>query len=84
MADVSVGSLYQYFPSREALVVAVIERHRQEIMRAVRDELVEALSHPFEQGVRSLVAAAIKAHSIDPKLHRVLAEQFLALASWRR
>ena len=39
-AGVSVGSLYQYFPSKEALV-----------------------------------AVAIQAHRIDPKLHRVLAEQ---------
>ena len=35
VAGVSVGSLYQYFPSKEALVVAVGERHRQEIARHV-------------------------------------------------
>ena len=29
-AGVSVGSLYQYFPSKEALVVAVMERHSSE------------------------------------------------------
>ena len=38
---VSVGSLYQYFPSKEALVAAVIERHQQEIMQMVRGELAE-------------------------------------------
>ena len=43
VAGVSVGSLYQYFPSKEALVAAVIERHNQEIMQAVRGELAEAL-----------------------------------------
>ncbi|NUR10624.1 MAG: helix-turn-helix transcriptional regulator, partial [Bradyrhizobium sp.] len=32
MAGVSVGSLYQYFPSKEALVAAVIDRHNEEIM----------------------------------------------------
>jgi AcrR family transcriptional regulator len=72
---VSVGSLYQYFPSKEALVVAVIERHRQEIMQTVRGELAEAANQPIEQGVRTLVAVAVKSHRIDPKLHRVLAEQ---------
>ena len=30
VAGVSVGSLYQYFPSKEALVAAVAERHQQE------------------------------------------------------
>jgi AcrR family transcriptional regulator len=75
VAGVSVGSLYQYFPSKEALVAAVIERHRQEITRAVRGELSTAAKQPLAQGVRTLVAAAVKAHRIDPKLHRVLAEQ---------
>ena len=30
-AGVSIGSLYQYFPSKEALVAAVIDHHTQEI-----------------------------------------------------
>jgi AcrR family transcriptional regulator len=75
VAGVSVGSLYQYFPSKEALVAAVIERHRQQIEQAVRGELAEAANQPIKQGVRTLVAMAVKAHRIDPKLHRVLAEQ---------
>ncbi len=75
VAGVSVGSLYQYFPSKEALVAAVVERHSREIAQAVRSDLAEAVTQPIEQGVRTLVAAAVKAHRIDPKLHRVLAEQ---------
>ena len=75
VAGVSVGSLYQYFPGKEALVAAVIERHQQEIMQTVRGELAEIVTLPLEQGVRRLVAAAVKAHRVDPKLHRVLAEQ---------
>jgi AcrR family transcriptional regulator len=75
VAGVSIGSLYQYFPSKEALVAAVIERHNQEIMRLVRSELAEIVTQPLQQGVRSLVAVAVKAHRIDPALHRVLAEQ---------
>jgi AcrR family transcriptional regulator len=75
VAGVSVGSLYQYFPSKEALVVAVIERHQQQIMQTVRGELAGVLDQPVEKAVRKLVAAAVKAHRVDPKLHRVLAEQ---------
>jgi AcrR family transcriptional regulator len=74
-AGVSVGSLYQYFPGKEALVVAVIERHHKQIMQVARDALVEARALPVAQGVRKLVAAAVEAHRVDPKLHRVLAEQ---------
>jgi len=75
VAGVSVGSLYQYFPGKEALVAAVIERHRQQIMQTVRGELALAASQPIKRGVRTLVAVAVKAHRVDPKLHRVLAEQ---------
>lgn len=75
VAGVSVGSLYQYFPSKESLVAAVIDRHRQAIMQTVRGELADAMSQPVEQAVRTLVAVAVKAHRVDPRLHRVLAEQ---------
>src|SRR6202020_3583519 len=54
VAGVSVGSLYQYFPGKEALVVAVIERHNQEIMQTVRGELADVASQPLKQGVRKL------------------------------
>jgi AcrR family transcriptional regulator len=75
VAGESVGSLYQYYPGKEALVAAVIDRHNQDIMRVVRAALAEVASQPVEKAVRTLVAIAIEAHRIDPKLHRVLAEQ---------
>jgi AcrR family transcriptional regulator len=75
VAGVSVGSLYQYFPSKEALVAAVMDRHRQEIAQTVRDELAEVLTQPVEKAMRKLVAVGVKAHRVDPKLHCVLAEQ---------
>jgi AcrR family transcriptional regulator len=74
-AGVSIGSLYQYYPGKEALVVAVIERHNADLTRVVRGALADAAGEPLDIGVRKLVAAAIAAHRVDPKLHRVLAEQ---------
>jgi len=75
VAGVSVGSLYQYFPGKEALVAAVIDRHNQDLMRVVRTTLAEVAALPIERAVRRMVATAIEAHRIDPKLHRILAEQ---------
>jgi AcrR family transcriptional regulator len=74
-AGVSVGSLYQYFPGKDALVAAVIDRHREQIRQVARDVLAKAAAQPFKQAVRSIVVAGIEAHRVDPKLHRVLAEQ---------
>jgi len=74
-AGVSVGSLYQYFPCKEALVAAVMERHNRQLMQVVRNALAEVAALPMQEAVRKLLAAAIEAHRIDPQLHRVLAEQ---------
>ena len=74
-AGVSIGSLYQYFPSKEALVAAVIDRHNRDLMQMARGVLAEVAALPVEQAVRRLVTVAIEAHRLDPRLHRVLAEQ---------
>lgn len=74
-AGVSIGSLYQYYPGKEALVVAVIDRHNRELMAVVREALADVAALPVADAVRRLVAVAIAAHRIDPRLHRVIAEQ---------
>jgi AcrR family transcriptional regulator len=74
-AGVSVGSLYQYFPSKEALVLAVAERHNREIMQVVSGALDELVSLPLESAVRRLVGVAVDGHRVAPKLHRVLTEE---------
>jgi AcrR family transcriptional regulator len=75
VAGVSVGSLYQYFPGKEALVVAVAERHNRAIMDVIGSALKEIQSLSINDAVRMLVEVAVQAHRIDPDLHRVLAEQ---------
>ncbi len=75
VAGVGIGSLYQYFPSKEALVAAVIDRHTQEISEVTRNALVKAAARPIEVAARELVSVAIDGHRVNPKLHSVLAEQ---------
>ena len=74
-AGVSIGSLYQYFPGKEALVAAVIERHNHDLMQVVRQAMAEVEREPIGVGIDCLVAAAIEAHGVHPALHRILAEQ---------
>ncbi len=53
-AGVSIGSLYQYFPSKEALVAAVIERHTQALSQAVSNALLKVAATPDrDRGART-------------------------------
>lgn len=75
VAGASIGSLYQYFPSKEALVAAVIDRHTQQVSQLTRDALVKVAARPIEVAAREFVSLAIDAHRVNPKLHGVLSEQ---------
>jgi AcrR family transcriptional regulator len=75
VAGVSIGSLYQYFPSKEALVAAVIDRHTEQVSQLTRDALVKVAARPIEVAAREFVSIAIDAHRVNPRLHAVLSEQ---------
>lgn len=74
-AGVSIGTVYQYFPSKEALVAAVIDRHQDEISTIVKKKWHEVNAESVPEATAKMVEVAILAHGIDPELHRVLEEQ---------
>jgi AcrR family transcriptional regulator len=76
-AGVSVGSLYQYFPSKDAIAVELLRRYREGLIELVGTRL-SAMSHAtFESVVHTLLTALLRAEGINPALHRVLIEQVL-------
>jgi len=72
-AGVSVGSLYQYFPSKEALAAALIDRHMTETEALLRVP-EDAMDRPLPELARMLVRGMLRAHAVHPKLHQVLME----------
>jgi AcrR family transcriptional regulator len=74
-AGVSVGTIYQYFDSKEALVAAIIERHIAKISALAMSELAHTVDAPFEEGARRMIRALIAAQRVDPALHRAVLEQ---------
>jgi AcrR family transcriptional regulator len=74
-AGVSIGSLYQYFPSKEALVAALVERHIEHMSEALQAEMATLADAPLALTVRRMVTLMLDAHAIEPELHRVLNEQ---------
>lgn len=74
-AGISIGSLYQYFPNKAAMVGALIEKHVEEMTSLVLGELTRVASLPMPQAIRRTVELMIRAHAVQPELHRVLTEQ---------
>lgn len=78
-AGVSVGTLYEWFPGKEALVAALVDRHldRAEALLAERAAAMarSALGEPPIVMARALATVMVELHEDDPLLHRVLTEE---------
>jgi AcrR family transcriptional regulator len=75
LAGVSIGSLYQYFPNKESLMVALMEQHCHEIAEIVESKLDCLFDTPPEIAIPELVKAVVAVHKINPRLHQVLSEE---------
>ncbi|HXK12539.1 MAG TPA: TetR/AcrR family transcriptional regulator [Vicinamibacteria bacterium] len=77
-AGVSIGSLYQYFPNRAAILVCLLERHIREMQPVVAKGLEELADpdRPFEDALRESLLRFVAAHDHHgPRLQQVLSEE---------
>jgi AcrR family transcriptional regulator len=75
-----VGSLYQYYPSKEAIIVRLAERHIGYALDLLARVVRELSNAPVEAAVQTYVRAMLQAHAVEPELHRVLTEQIPRIA----
>lgn len=76
-AGVSVGSVYQYFPNKEALVLAVAQRHADEMVALFARTAIAFAGAPIEAAVPAFVRGMLDAHRVAPELHVALVHQVL-------
>lgn len=74
-AGVSIGSLYQYYPNKEAVVAALIERHHAQCLEVFIRHISEAVEAPLRVGIRRVIEGMVAAYRVSPRLHRVLIAQ---------
>lgn len=70
-ARVSIGSLYQYFPNKDAILAELLTRHLapQHDVPGPEDR-----TRPLADVVRDMVRAAVDHHREDPRLLRLMIE----------
>src|SRR5262245_9975481 len=77
-AGVSIGTLYEYFPNKEAILIAMARKRLAEDERLVRQALAAAEA---EQGVslaRKAIHAMVALHGDRPKVRRAVMAVHLA------
>jgi AcrR family transcriptional regulator len=76
VAGVSVGTLYQYFPSKESLVAELIDRGADEMMGVLVTHLSALAGKPIEVVVPSVVREVFSHFAKNAQLNRILFEQW--------
>jgi AcrR family transcriptional regulator len=71
VAGVSVGSIYQYFPSKDALIARLIEQEQTRLLLAVQQAQASG-SHDLPSALRALVQVAVAHQWNNPVFAAVL------------
>jgi AcrR family transcriptional regulator len=76
-AGVSVGTLYQYYPSKEAIAVALLERHITDTSRRLKEWVghMVAEQHGLGAAIEDYVEGMLDTHSGRPRLQHMLLEE---------
>ncbi|MEV0296458.1 TetR/AcrR family transcriptional regulator [Nocardia sp. NPDC050710] len=74
-AEISIGSLYQYFPNKDAVLRALMDAHVDAGADLLGKRLSDGLPERLDEILRLFIRATIDNHRDDPRLHRVLFEE---------
>ena len=86
LAGVSIGSLYEYFPNKDAILESLVDHHVEDAVRDLRAELaaLPPATTPLATGVRRLVDRMLELHADRPGLHRMLVGRVMGMPAVRR
>src|SRR5260221_109535 len=71
-AGVSVGSLYQYFPDKRAILTALHDRHVDDVRQVIEQTMAACVPTSLEEFTRELVHGLASVHADAAELHEVV------------
>ncbi|SDE57929.1 transcriptional regulator, TetR family [Salipiger thiooxidans] len=71
-AGVSVGTLYQYFPGKEAIAAELVRRIKAQLLDDLTGALVAARGRSLREAAQIILSASIRHHARAPELSREL------------
>ncbi|MEI1682481.1 TetR/AcrR family transcriptional regulator [Acinetobacter baumannii] len=72
LAGVSIGSLYQYFPSKDALIVELIRRERAKLSNHIIEAIQLNTAEGLKEKLKLIIQAAVQHQLSRPQLARTL------------
>ncbi|MFZ7090865.1 TetR/AcrR family transcriptional regulator [Primorskyibacter sp. 2E233] len=73
-AGVSIGSLYQYFPNKDAIAAELVRRQMAQMREDIADAMRRCDGKDLQATVWIILKASIRHHARAPKLSRILEE----------
>lgn len=77
IAGVSIGSLYQYFPGKTAIIAALVRRRIVQIHETLLDIITEASDLPLEDAVARLVDCIFAMKAVNTSVDDVILREAL-------
>ena len=71
-AGVSIGSIYQYFADKEALIDAVVRDRVRRLEALVTERMMTVMGRPYPEAATAILRASVDFYASEPELARVL------------
>jgi AcrR family transcriptional regulator len=76
VAGVGIGSVYEYFPNKEALIAALVEREADRYMAVLTREMIGTFERPFAEALRVALSAAMGELELQRPLVSLLVREY--------
>ncbi len=75
-AGISIGSLYQYFSNKEAIIAELRRRHFRMVTTRLKTAIQACQGCSFSEQLYHIVRVNVAIHQSDPALHQLLTDRY--------